>query len=184
MQMRVRRSFSSHLKCLVFVWGKTKPAVHGPSSITRGCSSSARLLPPNACIFIKSCAQRQSPAKCRIAATKRSPPSYISQSFPLAWEPSSCWNSTVLCVTSTPRQFLARGDEKMNSYVLFIECIINANTVCAITLFFFWQDAVVDSARDARNEANIWLAGSHEQFYPRTFSSTSINDESSSLLQQ
>lgn len=65
------------------------------------------------------------------------PQSHNSQSFPLAWETSGCWNCTVLWVWHRLLYSfqLTVIKKKNNHSVLFIECIIKANAVRVITLF-------------------------------------------------
>lgn len=67
------------------------------------------------------------------------PPSRNSQFFPLAWETSGCWNRTVLSALHrllySFQLAVIKKKKRENHYVLFIECIIKANTVRVITLF-------------------------------------------------
>lgn len=123
----------------------------------------------------------RAPQCCSHAPPPPPPQSHNSQSFPLVWGTSGCWNWTVLCVTSTPSQFPACSEEKRIIMFYSLNALLT-QTLC-VPLHFLWQDAIVDSVKDARSKASIGLAGLQEQIFSRCFFSISFNYDFSSLLQ-
>lgn len=112
------------------------------------------------------------------------PPSHNSQSFPLAWETSGCWNCTVLWVWHRLLySFQLTVIKKKKKIILFYSLNALLKQTLCVSLHFLWQDATVDSVKDAWSKGSIGLAGSHEQLCPSWFFSIFLfNYDSSSSM--